>query len=93
MKNLNICKRLLALMLALCMLLTFAACGEEEQPATNANTDTQPGVTAQTVVTVHNSIGAPLADVQVYVYTDDTQEELVSFTKTDAEGKAVCTTS
>lgn len=88
--NLTLARRLLALLLVACCLLTFAACGDEE--AETPNKPNQPSATGQTVVTVQNELGAPLKDVQVYVYTDETQAELVSFAATDAEGKATCTT-
>lgn len=92
-QNLNLARRLLALLLVLCTLLTFAACGDEE-PAqnTDAPAATTPGATGETVVTIKNSVGTPLEGVQVYVYEDDTQAELVSFATTDAEGKATCLT-
>ena len=38
-------------------------------------------------VTVQNSLESPLKDVQVYVYEDDSLSELVTFAKTDGEGK------
>ncbi len=44
-------------------------------------------------VTVQNSLESPLKDVQVYVYEDDSLSELVTFAKTDAEGKAAVTLS
>lgn len=44
--------------------------------------------TTEAVVTVTNRANAPVADAQVYVYEDDTLSELVTFAKTDAEGKA-----
>jgi len=91
--NLTTARRLLALLLVLCSLLAFTACGDEPAQGTEVPAKpNQPGVTGQTVVTVENELGNPLKDVQVYVYTDDTQANLVSFATTDAEGKAACTT-
>ncbi len=49
------------------------------------------GTTA--TVTVTNRLDAPVADVQVYVYEDKSLTELVTFAKTDAEGKAAVTLS
>ena len=72
--NLNLARRLLALLLVVCSLLTFAACGEEEAAPTN--TDTTPGAAGEVAVTVKNSLDAPLEGVQVYVYTDDTQTDI-----------------
>jgi len=90
-KNLTVARRLLALLLVLCSLLTFAACGEDE-PAKEVAVNNKPGNAGQTVVTVKNSLGTPLEGVQVYVYTDDTQKDMIAFAATDAEGKALCTT-
>ena len=89
--NFTIARRLLAFLMVLCTLLTFAACGGDE-PAEDAGTAPTPGTTGEVALTIKNSVGAPLEGVQVYVYEDDTQAELVSFATTDAEGKVTCQT-
>ena len=50
-----------------------------------------PGTVA--TITVKNTLDAPVADAQVYVYEDSTLTELATFAKTDAEGKATVTLS
>ena len=91
-KKLMMPRRLLALLLVLCSLLTLAACGGDEPAKETANNDKPSGNAGQTVVTVKNSLGTPLQGMQVYVYADDTQQDMTAFTTTDAEGKATCLT-
>ncbi|MBQ9151354.1 MAG: redoxin domain-containing protein, partial [Clostridia bacterium] len=98
MKNLN---KKLALLLAVLMLLaTLAGCqnttpGEETTGETTASTDpaeTQSGGTDATKtdysITVRSVGGLNLPNVNVYIYTDDTLEDLVNYTTTNEEGVA-----
>lgn len=55
--------------------------------------DAPAGTGTAATVTVQNRLENPIADAQVYVYEDSTLAELVTFTKTDAEGKAAVTLS
>lgn len=76
-------KSLLAALLAVCLLLTcLAGCSGKKDPDDASNTRT---------VTVINQPGAPVEGVDVYVYEDSTQAELVDCAKTDAEGKMTFT--
>lgn len=100
MKNL---RKSLALILALLMLLaSFAACnpgngpdettGETTQP--NIPDETKPGSSeakAEYSITVKSAGGLALSGVNVYIYTDDTLEDLVNYTTTDAAGMAKIT--
>ncbi len=100
MKNL---RKSLALILALLMLLaSFAACnpnngpdettGETTQP--NTPSETKPGSSeakAEYSITVKSAGGLALSGVNVYIYTDDTLEDLVNYTTTDAAGVAKIT--
>lgn len=71
-----------AMLLALCLML--AACnGTGTQ---NPTTGTTEQMTYQ--LQVSSEGGSPLADITVYIYADDTLEDLVAFAKTDKEGKA-----
>ena len=96
-------RKSLALILALLMLLaSFAACnpgngpdettGETTQP--NTPDETKPGSSeakAEYSITVKSAGGLALAGVNVYIYTDDTLEDLVNYTTTDAAGVAKIT--
>lgn len=100
MKNL---RKSLALILALLMLLaSFAACnpgngpdetsGETTQP--NTPDETKPGSSeakAEYSITVKSAGGLALSGVNVYIYTDDSLEDLVNYTTTDAAGVAKIT--
>jgi hypothetical protein len=98
MKNLN---KKLALLLAVLMLLTaLASCqnttpGEEtagETAATTPPAETKPGNgdTAKTEysITVKSAGGLKLSGVNIYIYTDETLEDLVNYTTTDESGIA-----
>ncbi len=64
---------------------TFSSPGEEPaQPAETAGTQSASGVYTVQLITDSDQ---PLEGVGIYVYTDETQAELVWFARTDAEGK------
>ena len=73
--------RVLALCLAVCLCLPLAACSNQPQSTTEA---TEADVTY--TVTVQAEGGKALAEVGVFIYTDETKAELVWFDKTDATG-------
>lgn len=77
-------KMMLAAMLAVLMILLLS-CGKKpvDQP-TEAPVVQTPGVYT---VQLCSDSGYPLEGVGIYVYTDATQQELVWFARTDAEGK------
>lgn len=98
MKNLH---KKLALLLAVLMLLTaLASCqnttpGEETAGETAAATppaETKPGnsdaAKTEYSITVKSAGGLKLSSVNVYIYTDDTLEDLVNYTTTDETGIA-----
>ena len=78
-------KMFLAGLLAVLMIL-LVSCGKKpaEQP-----TEEAPAVQTPNVYTVQlcSDSGYPLEGIGIYVYTDATQQELVWFARTDAEGK------
>ena len=96
-------RKFLALILAVLMLLaSFAACNPSTQPdettgeTTQPNTpdETKPGSSeakAEYSITVKSAGGLALSGVNVYIYTDDTLEDLVNYTTTDAAGVAKIT--
>lgn len=81
-------KRFLAAAAALLILLSCLSAGCRKQPEVQP---TEPAAVQGTpsVYTVElcSDSGYPLEGVGVYVYTDATQQELVWFARTDAEGK------
>ena len=97
MKN---ARKPLALLLAVLMLVSvLAACqptpdgGETTEESTTVTTpvETQPqggDTKLDFSVTVKSVGGLPLSGVNVYVYTDDTLEDLVNYGTTDAAGQA-----
>lgn len=97
MKNL---RNPLALILAVLMLLaTLAACNPTSTPdettgettQTTSPSETQPGsanAKAEYYITVKSAGGLPLSGVNIYIYTDDTLEDLINYTTTDAAGVA-----
>ena len=96
-------RKSLALILAVLMLLaTLAACKPSTPPDETTGetthpdnpTETNPGNTeakAEYSITVKSAGGLALAGVNVYIYTDNTLEDLVNYTTTDALGVAKIT--
>ena len=80
----NLKKRILrvtALCLAVCLLMSMAACSGTKTPAD----DTTARSTVYTIM-VEAEGGKPLSQVGVYIYTDDAKTDLVWFDKTDDNG-------
>lgn len=76
-------KKAICLLLSLVLALSCAACGgdagKETTGAATSGTETY-------TVTVRNQSEAPLAGVGVYIYTDETRNDLVWFARTDDQG-------
>lgn len=85
-------QRIVALLLVACTLLSLTACrkkpgtGDPETQAPGASEPSAGGAVTYTV-TVTNKAGKPVEEVGVFIYEDETKEELVWFARTDAEGK------
>ena len=80
----NTFKKILSLLLACAMLLTLAACGSGgEEPAA-----TEAGSAENGSYSVHvESIGGmDMAEVEVYIYADDTLSDLEQYGETDEDG-------
>ncbi len=75
------------LVAAIILLVVFA--GEGEQPSDESSI-TEGDKTTYTI-SIQNQSGLAIADIGVYVYEDNSQQELVWFAKTDAEGKITFT--
>ncbi len=88
-------KRLTALCLALCLCLSLFACtgekGSQEKPTdtttqATAGTTVPQGQSQEYTVTLQANTGKVFADVGVYIYKDDTLQDLVWFARTDETG-------
>lgn len=74
--------------LAICLALVLAFCGKGGQADTTGPADSGTvGADTTYTVAVKSSGGIAISDVSVYIYEDATQQELVWFDKTNAEGK------
>lgn len=78
-------RKILSLLLAAAMLLSFAGCSGEEHDAGAADN------TAETTYTVniHTAGGMALSGIDVYVYTDDSLSNLKQYGETDENGLLV----
>lgn len=83
----NRATRLLALLLAAVMLLSFTAC-QNGADGGEGGDEAEAGEKTTYTVNVASAGGMALADIDVYVYKDDTLEDLQDYTKTNAEGVA-----
>ena len=82
-------KRLCLFVMTMLLLLScFAACDRRQEPESTLQ-PTVPAAAEPNTYTVQLSTdkGYPLEGIGVYIYTDETQQELVWFARTDAEGK------
>ena len=73
-----------ALLILLCCLLAFCGRQQDTQPTEPSAVQSTPCIFT---VELCSDSGYPLEGVGIYVYTDATQQELVWFARTDAEGK------
>ena len=87
--------KVLCLLLALAMVLSMAACGENND-GTNASADngTKPGDVGETergtyIVTVKTEGGMALKDIGVYIYTDSDAGDLKKASNTNENGQAM----
>ena len=85
-------RSLLCLVLSVLMLLSLVACkkGGKDAASTNGTekgTNPTTGKAAVHTVRILNEADAPLENVGVYIYEDETMKELVWYDATDAEGK------
>ena len=78
--------RITAVCLAVCLLFSAAGCKGPVQPTESTSEPTQPPQKVLHTVNVTTNEGSPLENIGVYVYTDATKSELVTFAKTDASG-------
>lgn len=77
----------LALAAVLC-LSVFAACNSES-PSDNSTGDDGTGEKTTFTVSVQNAGGNPMAALDIYVYADDSLQDMKDFAKTDENGVAV----
>ncbi len=85
-------KKALSVLLVVAMLLSFAACNENPGETTTtppANTQpSQQGSKVTYTITVETAGGMPMAGLDLYIYADDSLDDLESFGKTDENGVA-----
>lgn len=75
---------IIALCLLICLCLSMTACRRGDTENSDA---TEPAEAMIYTIELKSEGGLALEGVGIYVYTDSTQQELVWFAKTDAEGK------
>ena len=80
-------RRILSLLLAVIMLFSLAACNNEENPDQTEGTQGGDAAKGTYTVQVQSVGGIALADIDVYIYADNTQKDLVDYSRTDANGK------
>lgn len=83
----NLLLKIVALCLIMALCLPMAACNRDKNPdstdgPTAGNTEVTYGLT------VKNQGGAPLSDISIYVYEDDTLQDMIAVIKTDKDGYA-----
>ncbi len=83
-------KRGMALVLAVCLLLSLAGCVKSPAGPTEP-TGAQAGTKTDYTVTVQSVGGMCMEGLDIYIYADEALEDLEQFGKTDAEGKATIT--
>lgn len=83
----NLLLKIVALCLVLALCLPLAACKRQKDPdSTDGPSATNGEVTYG--LTVKNQGGAPLAEISVYVYENDTLQDMIAVIKTDKDGYA-----
>lgn len=80
-------KKILCLLLAAVMLFAMAACNNEETPDSTEGTQGGDVAKGGYSVQLQSAGGMALENVDVYIYADNTQKDLVDYGKTDANGK------
>ncbi|MBE6763417.1 MAG: TlpA family protein disulfide reductase [Ruminococcaceae bacterium] len=87
MKTTNsIFSRLAAIVLVLAMLVSLASCGKDPDGDNGGQSPT--GEPTAYTVTVKTAGGMAMSDIDVYIYTDSSRENMQDFAKTNAEGTA-----
>lgn len=84
MKNL---KRVLAMLLAVIMVLSMAACRKHDSTDENNNNGGGSSEKGSYTVTVNTRGGMAMAELDVYIYTDSSLADLQDYGKTDSNGK------
>ena len=83
----NLLLKIVALCLVLSMCLPLAACKDKKGPDATQDPGAS-GVETTYNLTVKNQGGAPLADISIYVYENDTLQDMIAVVKTDSSGNA-----
>lgn len=78
--------RITAACLAVCLLFSAAGCRGTVQPAETTTEPTQQPQKVLHTFRVTTDKDEPLENVGIYIYTDSTRAELITFAKTDADG-------
>lgn len=81
MFNKRVASRILALLAVAAMLFSMAACGKD-----GGESDTPTGEPTTYTVNVKTVGGMAMADLDVYIYTDESLENMQDYAKTNAEG-------
>ena len=79
-------KKFLSLLLALAVVLSIVGCVVQEDPT--ESTTTEPVHKAEYTVSLKTKGGMALEGIDLYIYSDSSQNELLEAGKTDAEGMA-----
>ena len=87
------CKKLLALLLAMVMVLTLAAAcndesGNNQSDKIDISGGSSTGAATDYTVTIKTAAGMPMANIDVYVYADSSKSDMKNFGKTDENGVA-----
>ena len=86
----NLLLKIVAICLVLAICLPLAACKDKDDPDSTQGPSQSGGETTYSL-TVKNQGGAPLADISVYVYENDTLQDMIAVLKTDKDGTATFT--
>ncbi len=83
----NLLLKIVALCLVLCLCLPLAACKGKNGPDETQDPGASGGETTYSL-TVKTQGGAPLEEISVYVYENDTLQDMIAVIKTDKDGNA-----